>query len=190
MSKPRNWNDPLTELPEVTIFSIDPNTGKPYMTHEHAEKLAYMHINRKAKNLLTKLEPDDLKQELMLKLYMSKFDVSLSSAQTFAITCMTSQCARIWEKTFKVRDKHKETSDFEYYTAEDGTARMASEVIGVEYTTPEDHYMAKQTLIQYVEQQESFPEWKKTNQPDGWKGVRPGRWEETKRGNKRKKSLV
>lgn len=175
MSK-STYNAPIVTMPDTTVFSIDPKTNKPYATIDYAESLAYTHISRFAKNLTEAIDPEDIKQELMLKLCIAKYDPTKSAPNTFMILCFKSHCARIWERQFRVRDRNKETNDFALFD-QDGEQIMATEYIGVEEATPEDYLNASQVYSDYLVQNDAKPRSKKTLQPDCWKGVRPKRWE-------------
>lgn len=155
-------------IPAVTVFSIDPATGQPYATTAYALSLADYHVSHFAKNLLVKLDHEDIKQELMLKLCLVSYDKTKSAPNTFMIMCFKSQCARIWEREFKVRDKHKETNDF-VLMEEDGDAVLATEYIGIDHTTPEDYLAASQMVAT-----------SNGKPPQGWVGHRGTIWEGTR----------
>lgn len=173
-----DYNAPILKIPDHTLFSDDAKTGKPYFTVAHAEQLVYKHLNLTAKNLIAVHEIDDLKQELLLKLLTATYDPKLSAPNTFAIMCMRSQCARIWERTYAVRDRHKETSDFVMFADEDGEDVLATQCIGVEEITPEDWVSAKQTIEEFYNNPPKYPKSKNPKlAPEGYSGYRGSRKE-------------
>lgn len=129
-------------LPEVNLFSIDPKTGTPYMTHDHAEKLAYTHINRYAAKLCQKIDPEDLKQELLLKMWAMTYHPEKSAPTTFAILCMNSRCMQLYKILFLANHRKDEIPDFILNPGEGEDAMYASDHLAIEYCTPEDYMIA------------------------------------------------
>ena len=142
------YNQKITTKPELTVFDINPATNEPYMTVNHAERLAHTHLFTRCQRLLEKFSMDDLKQELLLKLCISKFDPSRAAAKTFAIMCFRSAASRVWQRDTQARDKWRENSDFTmFYDKETGKEYLATEVLcGDVEITAERIVIAKQEL--------------------------------------------
>lgn len=145
-AKNPNYNKKISaangNLPAVNLFSIDPKTGQPYMTHEHAEKLAYTHISRYAHKLCTKIDQEDLKQELLLKMWSMTYKPEKSAPTTFAILCMNSRCMQLYKILFMSHLREQEIPDFILNPGEGEDAMFASQHLAVDNVTPEDYMIA------------------------------------------------
>lgn len=137
---------------KTTVFSIDPNTGLPYMTPEQAIYLAKVHISQTSKNLLKhhNYTIDDLAQEILVKMASVEYDPTKSAAKTFFFLCATTCLGNIHRRDFKNNDRYKCGSDFVMFDNE-GEKVMASELLGVEHITPHDYLEALETISQNKE---------------------------------------
>lgn len=124
-----------------TVFSIDPTTGEPYITVDHAQKIAYIHLSRHCLNILPgNRDLEDLKQELLLKLCGSQFNPEKSAAKTFVITCFMSATGNIAKK-MKAYGRDSEISDFAM--KQDGESMLATEAFEHEdWCDPESEMIA------------------------------------------------
>lgn len=136
-------------VPKRTIFSINPDTGMPYMATDYAMNLAKSHISRTAKNLLAYhgFSMDDLVQEIMMRMASVEFDPTKASAKTFFILCATCHLGNLHKVTFVSNDRYKCQSDFIVYDNE-GEALMATELLGVDDVTPLNYLEASEFVIE------------------------------------------
>lgn len=140
-------------VPKRTIFSINPETGEPYMAPDYAMNLAKAHVVKTAKNLLAYhgFSMDDLVQEIMMRMSAVEFDPTKSSAKTFFILCATCHLGNLHKVTFISNDRYKCQSDFVVYDNE-GEALMATEFLGIDNVTPLSYletseFVLEQSLI-------------------------------------------
>ena len=135
-----------TCIPAVNVFSVNPETNQPYMTLEHAEKLIWTHINKYAQKLCKKIDPEDLKQELLIKLLISTYKPEKSKPKTFAITCMNSRCMQLYSILVLAKKRGKgEVPDF-LVNNEESDEVWATMMLGVENVTPEDYLLAGEVV--------------------------------------------
>jgi DNA-directed RNA polymerase specialized sigma24 family protein len=167
----------LTKAPETTVFSVNPATGEPYMTQDQAQALAYKHLTLHASNLTQRLDIEDLKQELMLKLSMSSYDPAKSAAVTFAITCFNSRCGQIWNATVISHDRWREVSDFEVFEKNTVSEEYvwATEVLAVDDITPEDYASHREVIAEVARTNSGLAADKQITKPKGWRSYPPSR---------------
>lgn len=165
-----------TKAPAVSVFSINPETNLPYISFEHAEKLAYTHVMRYAKNLHQHkyMDVEDLKQEVMVKIVKSKYDPTKSAPQTFIINCANSHLGNLAihmdrkRRTVGEGDnlQEAEISDFlRFKDNEDGGMMTDSAVDNI---TPEDYILAREAVEEFIVQQEVKPAYKRVTVPTGY----------------------
>lgn len=85
----------ITKLPSTHLFSINKETGLPYLAYDRATNLIRYHfIHKAAWCLYSERTMDDAIQDVMLKIITSKYDPKKSAPTTFAILVINSQCER------------------------------------------------------------------------------------------------
>lgn len=144
-------------MPSVTVFSVNPETGEPYMTLKGATKLAATHIRRYGVNLLRWYDIEDLIQELLLRLCIAKYDPTLSAPMTFMIMCFSSKLGQL-ANARKNNNRYLEVSDIQL-----NETQMLSEVYGECNITPEDVLQACDQVSEYQQTEK---------RPEGWRGFR------------------
>lgn len=163
--------------PAVSVFSINPETNLPYISFEHAEKLAYTHVMRYAKNLHQHryMDTDDLKQEVMIKVVKSAYNPLLSSPKTFIINCANSHLGNIAihkdrkRRTVGEGDNVQEAEVSDYLVYKDNEAAGMMSNSAVDYVTPEDYMMAREAVEEFIAGEEAKPAYKRKTVPTGYK---------------------
>lgn len=167
-----------TREKKTTIFSINPETGYPYMTLSYAVSLARSHIYKTSKNLLQlpHLTIDDLVQEVMVKMLSAPYDPKKSGARTFFIICASSHLGHVFKRNVSAGERYRCRSDFTLCNNDDEVV-FATDVLGVENITPFDTLQAQETV------REHYKTHKAESVPVGFRGFR----NKTKETKKRKK---
>ena len=144
------YNKPVTEMPKTNVFSINPETGQPYISIEVATKVIKYHVAHFGLNVLnSRLNTmEDIVQGALTKLCAYKYDPKLSAPKTFIILVCKSYLGRLayYGRTY---DKNLEVSDF-LVEGIDGEKNLASESFGpVDNITPEEVLLAEEFLEEF-----------------------------------------
>ena len=86
--------------PPTTVFSINPETQKPYLEPEHAMKLACKHIITKAPFLLNDSDLEDIRSYFMIRLCATRYNPAKCAAPTFAIMIFQSSTLQLNSQRF------------------------------------------------------------------------------------------
>ena len=135
MSKAKNNEYTIKSKPPITVFD--------HMDYPDIAKIVQTCITKNGKNLAYKWSNEDLFQESMLKLAMSKFDPVKSKPSTFIFMCLSSLFGSLWKKGWVMADRHKETHDRLLGVNDDGK-EIRSTDIAEDHLTPEDQAIVAQ----------------------------------------------
>lgn len=125
MSKPK-------QAEKVTLFSIDPSTGEPYMSMDYARDLITHHVINYAPWAATRgREIDDVIQDCTLKMWTSKYDPTLSAPRTFAIIMIRGCCGHylVGDTRQKCTGSNVKDKDGKTVRRADGTAITRSALV-------------------------------------------------------------
>lgn len=152
-------------VPQTTVFSIDPKTGKQYLTIEGATDLIYKHIHVRSRNLFQHkyMDVEDLKQEVLLKLSKCTYEPTKSSPITFLFQCAISQLGNI-KKQSQTFEKDNELSDFKVFDEGNDEFLMATDR-AVDDVTPMDHLLAAEAIAEHEASQLKEKPYKRTRKP-------------------------
>lgn len=154
-----------TVMPERTVFSINPATTLPFCTEQEASLIIDKHITCKAQNIVHKYSADDIKQNILLRLCISKFNPELSAAKTFiTLVCITA-CRKFFND-LKVRSKHLEVRDF--LINEDGESFIET-YSTTDSINPENYLLTNEYLAEFYRKTKN----RSGARPPGFKRVGP-----------------
>jgi hypothetical protein len=98
--------------PKTTIFSVDPNTGEPYMTVDIATKIINYHIWNYAAYLVNHDNLiEDICQEALVGACRANYKPELCAPKTFLTTVMNTTCERIVARYYRRKTSSSDKMD-------------------------------------------------------------------------------
>lgn len=137
MSKAKGNEYVIKSKPSSTVFD--------HMDYKDVAKIVQTCITKNGNNLAYKWTNEDLFQESMLKLAMSKFDPVKSKPSTFIFMCLSSLFGSLWKKGWVMADRHKETHDRILGINEDGKEIRVTD-LSEDEMNPEDVLLANEYI--------------------------------------------
>lgn len=158
--------------PKQSVFASNPATSSPFISPEHAKRVIMKNIQLKHRGLLGYVEIEDLVQDSLTRLVLLEYDPEKSAPKTFII--MVSDSAA-WARWRYMHNSGRElvVQDFNIRDEFDNELRV-TETSSTDIT-PEEIYLAKETVNEFYKQQERLPEDKRRKSPVGFVPYRPMR---------------
>lgn len=109
VKKKKKANRRVKPFAKVNLFSVNPETSKPYLEIEHAQALTIHHVQAYMPFLLNIHSMEDIVQSMLLFMVQSEYNPKKSAPKTWAITIIKSRTGHMMITA--TRDRRSYESD-------------------------------------------------------------------------------